>query len=657
MIKLSLSKISNNFIPRWIVLIIDLGLVGISFFMAYFIRFNLTFKFDAQQFLYQLPVILILALLSFLIVGTYKGIVRHTGLKDADNIFIGVNFLATFSIILVLISRNISSFTIFNIPASIIFIHYLLTLFALISSRFLFKAGYRYLTSELKFPTNVMIYGAGNAGLMTRDVLANDNSNNYKVIGFIDDNLNKAGKRIDRVKVFGFDEIDLDFIEKNKLKEIIISINNISQHRLMEITDILIKFPVKVKIVPPVEQWMDGNLNLKQIKDIKIENLLERDSINIINKKLEEEVDNKVVLVTGAAGSIGGELSRQLSQYNYKKLILLDQAESPLYDIQQELKLKKASNFKIVIADIANKDRIDKVFETYNPDFIFHAAAYKHVPIVENNPFEGVNVNIKGTKILTDLALKYNAEKFVMVSTDKAVNPTNVMGATKRVSEMYATCLNRLGKTKFIITRFGNVLGSNGSVIPLFKNQIEAGGPLTVTHKDITRYFMTIPEACQLVLEAGVMGNGGEIFVFDMGKSVKVFNLAKKMIKLSGLRYPEDIDIKITGLRPGEKLYEELLANGENTLPTYHEKIMIAKTQKLDCDNITKKIDSLSSKLVNLNDDEIVLKIKKIVPEFISKNSAYEALDNLKQKKEIITKNTSTLAKSKSKKNIVILNK
>jgi FlaA1/EpsC-like NDP-sugar epimerase len=384
-------------------------------------------------------------------------------------------------------------------------------------------------------------------------------------------------------------------------------------------------------MVPPVKQWIDGELNVGQIKEVKIEDLLERSPIKINNPVLRKELDNKVVLITGAAGSIGSEIANQVSKYNYKHLILLDQAESALYDLQQSFHRKQVGNFSVELADIRNEDRLKTIFDSYQFDMIFHAAAYKHVPLMENNPYEAVRVNVFGTSLVMKYAISHKVQKFIMVSTDKAVNPTNVMGATKRVAEIYANCLNTQGKTKFVTTRFGNVLGSNGSVIPLFKRQIENGGPLTVTHKDITRFFMTIPEACQLVLEAGVMGNGGEIYVFDMGESVKIFDLAKKIIHLSGKKYPEDIDIEISGLRPGEKLYEELLSNEENTIPTYNEKIMIAKTENIPIDQIKAKIDDLILDL-NLDHVEIVKKIKVIVPEYISNNSKFEELDQPKVK-------------------------
>jgi FlaA1/EpsC-like NDP-sugar epimerase len=429
------------------------------------------------------------------------------------------------------------------------------------------------------------------------------------------------------VKVYKPNQINKDFIDRLNISEVIVSIQKVEPVKLREIVDSLIILLIKVKIVPPVEKWINGDLQLAQIKQVRIEDLLGRQPINIENPIIKEEIENKVVLITGAAGSIGSEIARQITTYNCKQLILLDQAESALYDLQQEFKKNDNLNYKAIVADVRLKNDMNQIFDEYKPDLVYHAAAYKHVPLMENNPYQAAKVNVIGTKIVADLAIKFEVEKFVMISTDKAVNPTNVMGATKRLAEIYITCLRETSKTKFIITRFGNVLGSNGSVIPLFRKQIEVGGPLTVTHREITRYFMTIPEACQLVLEAGSMGKGGEILVFDMGESIKIFDLAKNMIRLSGLNYPKDIDIKIVGLRPGEKIFEELLAVGENTIKTYHQKIMIAKVKNLDFSAIKPKIADICANIDQISKVEIVSKIKEIIPEYRSNNSEYEILD------------------------------
>jgi len=626
MLKSFFLKEANTVVSRLIVLLIDVSIVLQTFFLAYLIRFNFVLSFQEFGFLSQLVLVAFLALFSFLIVGSHKGTIRHTGMRDAANVFYGVTILFVTLVIIALIHREFDVLERFSAPLTVLIIHFLLNVIVLIAGRFIFKSLINRITTEYKSPKNTLIYGAGDSGMLTYATIINSLNNNANIIGFIDDDKKKRRKKYDRVKVYLPSDITSEFIEKNNIKEIIVSIHNIKPLRMIEIVDNLIPLPVKVKVVPPVEQWIDGNLNVGQITEVKIEDLLSRMPIKINNPILQKELNNKVILITGAAGSIGGEIAHQVANYKYKKLILLDQAESDLYEIQQSFARKKIKNFNIEVADIRNKQRMEEVFKTYNIELVFHAAAYKHVPLMEENPYEAVKVNVFGTSLVMDLALQYKVDKFVMVSTDKAVNPTNVMGATKRIAEVYANCLNKEGKTKFITTRFGNVLGSNGSVIPLFKKQISEGGPIQVTHKEITRYFMTISEACSLVLEAGVMGNGGEIYVFDMGESVKIFDLAKKMIHLSGLKYPEDIDIKIIGLRPGEKLYEELLSTEENTLPTYNEKIMIAKIEPLDDDLVKNKILELS-KLESTDKFEIVAKIKDIVKEYVSNNSEYERLD------------------------------
>ncbi|MCF1191677.1 polysaccharide biosynthesis protein [Mangrovimonas sp. AS39] len=610
-------------------MLFDLCVVSFTFFLAYIIRYNFEINFDVVIFLKQIPFVLIAAVISFLAVKSHEGVVRFTGANDVINLIIGINILATILIITTFLSRQYQFDLVFDIPGSIIYIHLLLNIFFLVGAKFFVKSIYQSIVTEFDEKKIALIYGAGTSGMIAYDAVTNDPRSNIQVIGFIDDDERKTDKKINQLKVYSPKKITREFVDKNVIDEVIISIQTIDSNRLLQITSRLFSIGLKVKIVPAVKHWIDGDLSFGQIKDINIEDLLGREPINIDNPLLTEEYSNKVALVTGAAGSIGSELVRKLTNYNLKKIILLDNAESALYDVEQELLQKGITNIEAIIADIRNIQRLDLLFHRHKPDIVFHAAAYKHVPLMEHNPYEAVSVNVKGTQNLINLSNKYGINKFILVSTDKAVNPTNVMGASKRIAEMIVCCQKKFsnGKTKFIITRFGNVLGSNGSVIPLFKKQIEAGGPLTVTHPDIIRYFMTIPEACQLVLEAAAMGHGYEIFVFDMGKPVKIFDLAVNMITLSGFRYPEDIGIKITGLRPGEKIYEELLVDGENTKPTYNEKIMIAKCKIIDIIQMEKNIKDLCTVGPHTQNIDIVAKIKDIVPEYNPNNTKYEVLN------------------------------
>jgi FlaA1/EpsC-like NDP-sugar epimerase len=621
---------TNKYASKQIIFFIDLLLICFSFILAYFTRFDVTYNFDSLILIPQIVVIVLTAAISFFITGSYKGVIRHTGTKDAFNVFIAVTIFSLLISFIDITNQLFNVYDNFTIPKSIIFIHYLISVFILIVSRYFIKSFYEIISTESKTITNALIYGAGDSGIITYGALNRQRKWNYQILGFIDDNKNKINKKIDRIKIYDISKINKEFIEKNDINEVIISIQKIEPSRLLEITDKMIALNLAVKIVPPLSKWIGGDLQVNQIKQINIKDLLDRDQIIIDNPIVQREVNNKVVLVSGAAGSIGSEISRQLSFYKCKLIVLIDQAESPLYDLQQELIQKGIINFVAIVSDVRDKDQISRIFKKYKPQRVFHAAAYKHVPLMEKSPYEAVKVNVLGTKNLADLSIENKIERFVMVSTDKAVNPTNVMGASKRIAELYISCVSKESKkTKFTITRFGNVLGSNGSVIPLFKRQIESGGPLTVTDKDMTRYFMTIPEACSLVLEAGTMGKGGEIYIFDMGKSVKIFEIAKRMIYLSGLKYPEDIEILITGLRPGEKLYEELLADGENTTKTYHDKIMIAKAEKSENTVLKLKIDDLSCDFNQLDDRNIVLLMKGIVPEYVSNNSEFEELDKV----------------------------
>jgi FlaA1/EpsC-like NDP-sugar epimerase len=589
-------------------------------------------EIDLTVFASQLIFVLGLRLLAFLFFQSYAGIIRHTSIEDAILILKAV-FTGTLGAVLVsgMIRNTLGFEHVFNLSASILIIDFFICLFWMVILRFFVKSFYESFINQFKPTIGVLIYGAGYTGMLTKNVFQTDRSTNYKILGFIDDNESKIGKTIEGIKVFSLPEVLDKFVGSNDGMEVIMAINNMSAKSKRKISDIFLDRGVVVKALPPVDKWVEGEFAMNQIHNVKIEDLLGREVIQMNNKRIGEEISGKVILVTGAAGSIGSEIVRQLIAYFPAKLVLVDQAESALYDLEYELAGKIPANVQMIVnvADVSDTRRISKIFKNHRPHIIFHAAAYKHVPLMENNPYEAIKTNVIGTRILAELASELGVEKFVMVSTDKAVNPTNVMGATKRLAEMYTQSMNQLEgvKTKFIATRFGNVLGSNGSVIPLFKKQIERGGPVTVTHPEITRYFMTIPEACELVLEAATMGQGGEVFVFDMGESVKIIDLAKKMITLSGLRVDKDIEIKYTGLRPGEKLYEELLNNDENTLPTHHPKILIAEVNTPSYAYMEIATNDLNHLLSSGNNNSLVAKIKEIIPEYKSNNSVFETLD------------------------------
>lgn len=615
-------------LPRWSILIIDLIICAFSLTLAFFLRFN--FKDIPPEDLKNLPydylILITIRAVSFIVSKTYKGVVRYTGSRDAMRIF-GVVLLGS---LLMFIVNIVTYFTVgyFIIPTAIIIIDALVTLFIMISSRLAVKAIYFESKNPERSKINVLIYGAGEGGIITKRTLDRDAAIKYKVVGFIDDDVKKKGRSLEGAFIYTTDKLP-ELVKDNAVELIIISIQNLSPAKKNEITDWCLNNNVKLLNVPPAKKWINGELSFNQLRSVNIEDLLEREPIKLDNDLISAQLKGKIVLITGAAGSIGSELSRQCLKYDPKKIILLDQAESPLHEVELEFVDKYAKDkFETVIGDVRNLDRMRNVFKTFKPEIVFHAAAYKHVPMMENNPSESILNNILGTKNAADLSVEYKVQKFVFVSTDKAVNPTNVMGASKRIAEIYIQSLGKKSDVKFITTRFGNVLGSNGSVIPRFKRQIEMGGPITITDPEITRYFMTIPEACQLVLEAGSLGKGGEIFVFDMGKSVKIVDLARKMIKLSGLEEGKDIKIVYTGLRPGEKLYEELLADSENTLPTHHTQILIGKVREYQYEEVSKVINELIELFDTQNNTKIVQCMKELVPEFKSNNSVFEKLDS-----------------------------
>ncbi len=619
-------------LPRWSILILDLAICAFSLTLSFFLRFD--FKNyesipvkDREVLPYAYVLLLSIRAISFIVSRIYKGVVRYTSSRDAIRI---LTVIITGSI-LVYLANIISYFFVLGyyvVSTQVIITDCLVTLFIMISSRLAVKAIYFESKNPERSKINVLIYGAGEAGIITKRTLDRDAAIKYKVVGFVDDDEKKKGRSLEGAFVFPFSEID-KLAKENGVESVIISIQNLSPAKKNEIADWCLNNNVRLLNVPPPTKWINGELSFNQLRGVNIEDLLEREPIKLDNDIINAQLNNQVILITGAAGSIGSELSRQCVKYNPKKIILLDQSESPLHDVELEFGDKfKKEQFEVVIGDVRNVDRMRNVFKTFKPNIVFHAAAYKHVPMMENNPSESILNNILGTKNAADLSVEFGVQKFVFVSTDKAVNPTNVMGASKRIAEIYIQSLGKKSTTKFITTRFGNVLGSNGSVIPRFKKQIEIGGPVTITHPEITRYFMTIPEACQLVLEAGSMGKGGEIFVFDMGKSVKIVDLARKMIKLSGLEEGRDIKIVFTGLRPGEKLYEELLADAENTMPTHHSQILIGKVREYDYNDVSKVIEELIKLFDTQNNTKIVQCMKELVPEFKSNNSVFEKLDN-----------------------------
>ena len=627
--------------PTWIIFFIDLAICIFAYVSAVVLRFNFFIGDPVNINLFKpLSVILVMRVLFMLYFRTYAGIVRHTSLQDATKIVYAITLSSLgFAIV------NYTYLAFFDnsyfVPLSIIILDYFFTNFFMNAFRMSVKLFYTRITKpDASTIVNYAIYGAGESGIVTKRKLeqSGNATGNIKVVAFFDDDSKRINNYVDGVNIYNGQKDLVKIIDKLEIKELIISPDNISNNRKQEIIEIGLQKDVRVRNVPPTDRWINGELSVNQIRNVKIEDLLLRDEIVLDKGSIAQSLFNKNVMVTGAAGSIGSEIARQiLTHFNPKKLILVDKSEVRLYEIDNEFSIsfKKpyTSSAEVVVADVTNAARMRNVFKTFKPDIVYHAAAYKHVPLMEDNPSEAIRVNVGGTKQVADLAIEFNVSKFVFVSTDKAVNPTNVMGASKRTAEIYIQSLNhrimidQKIKTRFITTRFGNVLGSSGSVIPKFTKQIQEGGPITVTHPDVTRYFMTIPEACQLVLEAGNMGKGGEIYIFDMGESIKIIDLARKMIQLSGLKIGEDIQIVYSGLRPGEKLTEELLADHENTIPTYHPKIMIAKVRVYDFELISKEINDLLELYDEQNNNKLVAKLKSIVPEFKSHNSVYEGLD------------------------------
>ncbi|WP_373514292.1 polysaccharide biosynthesis protein [Persicitalea sp.] len=632
----------HRFVSRRLILAIDLAIVGFSFIAAAILRFNFDFsEIDWSVYRYYLLVLVLVRWGCFLSFRSYHGIVRHTSLEDAGLILQTVTASSLTVVLISSLAAYLSSVSVLYIPISVLLIEYFICLFLMIASRFFVKSMYIDITSNNPRTTSqdVIIYGAGELGILTRNVLLKDPQRGYNILCFIDDNPTLAGKSVAGLRVLNRETVVEEYLRKDADNtEVILAIQNIHQSSQKKILEFFLQKNILIKVVPASNDWLEGTLSSEQIRKIRIEDLLKREPIRLNSLHLQEEINDKVVVVTGAAGSIGSEIARQLVHYAPQKLVLIDQSESGIYDLEFELRndyanLTGKTKLIAVVADITDEGRMRRTFALHCPQIVYHAAAYKHVPLMERYPYEAAKTNVLGTEIIANLSVEYRAEKFVFVSTDKAVNPTNVMGATKRLAEMYVQGLNSnlLHHTNLIITRFGNVLGSNGSVVPLFKRQIQSGGPVTVTHPDVIRYFMTIPEACQLVLEAGAMGQGGDVFVFDMGEPVKIVDLARRMIQLSGLAADRDIEIAYTGLRPGEKLFEELLSEGETHTATHHPKIMIARLSAVSFQTIREAISELRSILSTGDRDSIVSLLKAVIPQYVSKNSEFEKLDHLEE--------------------------
>ncbi|HLN21856.1 MAG TPA: nucleoside-diphosphate sugar epimerase/dehydratase [Bacteroidales bacterium] len=619
----------NHSLPRWMVLLIDMSVVYFSFLIAYMLRFNFeTYSFDLAVVFRQAWMVLSVYTLFMLIYKSYSGMIRHTTIRDTYKIILTGFSSMVVLIPLTLLSRQFSWNEVFNIPLSIVIIHSGAITILLFFFRVFVKIFYEFASSSPNVKKNVIIYGSGETGIVVRRVIEADRRQQYRVRCYIDDDKKLHGKKVNGYPVYSRNVLTKEFIAKENIQAFIIAINKLAPAKKKDVIESVIELGCEILDTPSFDTWLNGQFEIKHLQKVKFEDLLGRDPILLDLEKIQNGLKGKTILVTGAAGSIGSEIARQLMKFETGRLILFDQAETPCFFLGQELKTQATGiNYKIVIGDITHSEIMEQVFMKYKPQIVFHAAAYKHVPLMELHPHEAFRVNVGGTKLLAELSIKYNVEKFVMISSDKAVNPTNVMGATKKLCEILVHTLSKRQdiRTHFVTTRFGNVLGSNGSVIPLFNRQIAEGGPVTITHPNITRFFMTIPEACQLVLEAGFMGNGGHIYVFDMGKPVKVLDVAINLIRLSGLEPYKDIKIKFVGLRPGEKLFEELFSTNEPMAPTHNPKINIACVPDMDFEVHYQKISDVLEKLYTLNSKQLITEMINIVPGYISKHELIDS--------------------------------
>ncbi len=627
---------NTKILSRWTVLVVDV-IICIGVFLITLSTINTLYYNNLNQLNFQVDLGLLQVFISyfigFLVIGSYRGMLRYTSLKDLNRLFFS-SFIGFVILSLISITSN-QYLSIRLVPIDIGAIHFLLTIILLCGIRLFTKTVYDTISMQDSGKKNVLIYGAGEFGIQIYRSFQFNKIKHVNVKNFTDEDDRKWDNKIDGHRILNPDTaFSKPYILKNKISTIVIAKNDLTAIRKEELLKIASSTDIELKIAPRINNWFENKLTFNQLKPIQIEDLLNRDEITTDDHLIASIIIGKTILITGAAGSIGQEITRQCLTHGVKKLVLVDQSENGLHDFSIELKflINNHAEIAIEVASIRDKNRMRQIFQNHKPAIVFHAAAYKHVPIVEKTPCEGIKVNIFGTKIVADSALEFGVERFIMISTDKAVNPTNVMGATKRVAELYTQSLNEFNKTIFISTRFGNVLNSNGSVLPLFKKQIENGGPITVTHKDITRYFMTIPEASGLVLLAATIGKAKQVLVFDMGKPVKIYSMAEELIRLSGFEPHIDIKIELIGLRPGEKLYEELLTSEETTLSKIHEKIMVAKADGISYELMHKYLTKLNSE-IKFNDDRIIVStLKKIVPEFISENSEFKIIDEISSK-------------------------
>lgn len=634
------SFLTKALLSRFLILSLDMAVVLFSLVASLVLRHNFSLPGHVADALTGTGAyVLAVRLIPFYFLKTYASLIRYTGEKDIRNVLRANTLSTTFFILVYALLRTfkVSDQFYFHYPLSVILIDYVLSNFILVGYRLFIKVVSEEIRAS-RFPRKgpkrkVAIFGAGKSGMLVKKAIEDEKNSPLEMVVWLDDNPLVVGKSLEGKHIFHAEKDFEQVLARYQIDTVILSMQQIEPERKRRFVDRCLEHNLNMLYTPPVKKWLNGGLQASQLRSFKIEDVLDREPIVLDNQYLEFQIAEKVVMITGAAGSIGSEIVRQLVNYSPARLVLVDIAESPLVELGLEIEEKYGfRNLSIFVADVSNAVRMDRVFSEFHPEIVYHAAAFKHVPLMEHMPYEAVRVNILGTKTVADLAVRHKAERFVMISTDKAVNPTNVMGCSKRVAEIYTQSLSNHLKqkgevTRFITTRFGNVLGSNGSVIPRFQKQIEAGGPVTVTDPAITRFFMTIPEACQLVLEAGAMGKGGEIFIFDMGKPVRIVDLAEKMIRLSGKIPYEEIGIVFSGLRPGEKLEEELLAKRENIIPTHHQKIMKARVREYDFMEIKSEIEKLIGLLSLPNDADLVRKMKHLVPEFKSKNSVFENLD------------------------------